>query len=269
MARFSVWSCSRLGRVGLSKVTLPCLWILRGILSTPQRTVSGLLVSSKSLPFFVPLIFSTSSVGRLWICSCFGRFLCLDPFLINVVFPLVIHSGTCAVCRHLFISNASLSWMEVFFLNQKPWIPSWPGVFHFDISLMLFWVNLYLFPLSDLLQALRILSPCCLSIRPFRCVFWLPYFCPKSFSVFLHLIVGTFLCHFLPVVDRIFFRCFVMSCFVCIILPFVDISLITRLLPVLLFYRCTVFFFFSCYLFLFVPTYSSAFLSFYNFGLFL
>ena len=31
----------------------------------------GLLVSSKSLPLFVLLIFSISSVGRLWVCSCF------------------------------------------------------------------------------------------------------------------------------------------------------------------------------------------------------
>ena len=42
-----------------------------------------------------------------------------------------------------------------------------------------------------------------------------------------------FSCHLLPVVDRIFFRCFRMSCFVCIVLPFVDISLIFLLSPVL------------------------------------
>ena len=48
-------------------------------------------------------------------------------------FPLVIISGTCAPCRHLFISSACLLWMEVNFLNQKPCIPSWPGVFQFDI----------------------------------------------------------------------------------------------------------------------------------------
>ena len=47
-------------------------------------------------------------------------------FWINVVFSLVIHSGTCASCRHLSISSASLSWMEVNFLNYltlriQPW----------------------------------------------------------------------------------------------------------------------------------------------------
>ena len=36
-----------------------------------------------------------------------------------------------------------------------------------------------------------------------------------------------------PVVGRIFFRCFGMSCFVCIVLPFVNISLIFLLSPVL------------------------------------
>ena len=129
---FSLWSCSRLGYVDQSKVTLLCLWILCGILSAPQGTIHGLLASSKSLPLFVLLIFSTSSVGRLWVCSCLG------PFWINVVFPLVIHSGTCAPCRHLFISSASLSRIEVNFLNQKPCIPSWPGVFQFDIFLCRF-----------------------------------------------------------------------------------------------------------------------------------
>ena len=35
-----------------------------------------------------------------------------------------------------------------------------------------------------------------------------------------------FSCHSLQIVDRISFRCFIMSCFVCIVLPFVDISVI-------------------------------------------
>ena len=55
-----------------------------------------------------------------------------------MVFPLVIQSGTYASCRHLFISSASLSWMEVNFLNQNPCIPSWLGVFLFDIFFSVF-----------------------------------------------------------------------------------------------------------------------------------
>ena len=56
-------------------------------------------------------------------------------FCINVVLPLVIHSFTCAVCSHLFIYNISLSWIEANFLNQKPCIPWWPGVFRFHTFL--------------------------------------------------------------------------------------------------------------------------------------
>ena len=40
-----------------------------------------------------------------------------ESFWINVIFPLVIHSGMSASCRHLFILIARLSWMEVNFLN--------------------------------------------------------------------------------------------------------------------------------------------------------
>ena len=77
-----------------------------------------------------------------------------------------------------------------------------------------------------------------------------------------HLVVGMFLCHSLPIVDRIFFRCFGISCFACIVLPFV--SLIFLLSPAL----CSLFpqvvlLYFLCCLFLFVPDYFSAsFLSF-------
>ena len=76
---FSVWSCSHLECVGLYKVILPCLWILCSILSVRKGTNRGLFSSSKSLPLFVLLIFSTSLVGKLWACNCLGRFLCLGP----------------------------------------------------------------------------------------------------------------------------------------------------------------------------------------------
>ena len=128
----SVWSRSHLGCVHLCKVILLCLWILCSILSDRQGTICGYLVSRIAL--FLLLVFATSSVGMLWVWNCFGRSLCLGLFFfINVVLLLVIHSGTCALCRHLFISNNSLSWMEVNFLNQKPFIPLWPGAFQFDI----------------------------------------------------------------------------------------------------------------------------------------
>ena len=65
-----------------------------------------------------------------------------------------------------------------------------------------------------------------------------------------------FSCHSLPIVDRIFFRYFGKSCFVCIVLPFVDISLMFLLSPalsglfpqvVLLFFRVLPVLFFPAY----------------------
>ena len=150
-----------------------------------------------------------------------------------MVFPFVIDSGTCAPCRHLFISSAGLSWMEVNFSNQKPCIPSWPGVYQFDICLVLIWVNRCVFMLSGLLRALLIHLSYCLSIWPFRCAFLVAIFQSKIVRFHLHPVVCVFSCHLLPVVDRIFFRCFGISCFVCNVLPFVDISFIFLLSPVL------------------------------------
>ena len=100
-----------------------CLWILYIILFAPQGTICGLIVRYKSFLLFVLLIFSTSLVGRLWVCSCLDMVPLVGWFWNKVVFPLVIHSGAYAPCRHLFISRASLSWKEVNFLDQQPCIP--------------------------------------------------------------------------------------------------------------------------------------------------
>ena len=106
---FSAWFCSHLECVNLCKVIVLCLWILCSNLSVHPGTSRGLLASSKYLPLFVLLIFSTSLVGKLWVCNCLGAIPLFGFFRINVFLPLVIHLGTCAVCRHLFISSACLS----------------------------------------------------------------------------------------------------------------------------------------------------------------
>ena len=98
---------------------------------------------------------------------------------------------------------------------------------------MLFWVNRCVFPLSGLVRAFLILLSYCLSIRLFCYVLLVAIFLSKIVWFFLHPVIGLISCHLLPLVGRIFFRCFGMSCFVCIVLPFVDISLITLLLPLL------------------------------------
>ena len=95
---------------------------------------------------------------------------------------MVIHSGTCAHCKHLFISSASLPWMEVNFLNQKPCILSWPGTFQFDIlfsvflstSMYIFILGLFSTPSSSLV-IFFIHSPC---------FFGCHIFSPKSFGLF-------------------------------------------------------------------------------------
>ena len=46
---------------------------------------------------------------------------------------LVIYSGISVYCMRLFISVASLSWIEVNFVNKNLCIQSRPGVFQFDI----------------------------------------------------------------------------------------------------------------------------------------
>ena len=44
-----------------------------------------------------------------------------------MVFLLVIHSGIFVSSKHLLSSRASLSRIDVNFLNQNPCMPSWPG----------------------------------------------------------------------------------------------------------------------------------------------
>ena len=64
--------------------------------------------------------------------------------------------------------------------------------------------------LSDLLRALLIPLSCCLSSRPFRFVLFIFFaiFQSKIVRFLLHTVVGMISCHLLPVVDRIFLRCF-------------------------------------------------------------
>ena len=108
------------------------------------------------------------------------------------------------------------------------------------------------------LLVLLTLSLCCLSIQLFIMFSWLPYFTQKLFSfsciwllVCFHVISPNLLVEFSC--------CFGMFCFVCIVLPFVDIFLIFLLLPVLSGLFPQVVLSFLLLLFLFVPTCSSIF----------
>ena len=123
--------------------------------------------------------------------------------------------------------------MEVNFLNQKPCIPSWPGVFQFDI---LFSVVLSKSMCISVLGPSSSSSSSLLMLfihSAFSLCFLVAIFLSKIVRFLLHPVVGMFSCYSLPVVDRIFFRCFGKSCFVCSVLPFVDIALIFLLSPAL------------------------------------
>ena len=94
-----------------------------------------------------------------------------------------------------------------------------------------FWVVRCVFPFLGLLRVLLLLSSYYLSIQLFRYALLVAIFSSKNVRSLWRLVVGMFLCHVLPIIDRIFFRCFGMSCFVCVVLLFVDISLISLLSP--------------------------------------
>ena len=167
------------------------------------------------------------------VLSFFGAVLLLGSFSINVVFPLVLQSGTCASGRVLFISSASMSWMELNFWNQSTCIQSCPGVFQFDIFYSVF------FSISMRISAVGPSSSSSSSLvisfihSSFSLFFFSCYIFVQNCSV--SLAYGCWYVFFPPllVFYRIFFYCFGMSCFVYIVFTFVYISLISHLSPVL------------------------------------
>ena len=125
--RLVLLSFSMCCNFSMYKVILQCLWILCSILSDSLGIIGDFLASSKFLPLFVRLIFSISSVDRLWVRSCLRWFpwgILLDHCGLSFGHPFDRYAS----CKHLFISTASLSWTLVNFLNQNPYIPSWSGV---------------------------------------------------------------------------------------------------------------------------------------------
>ena len=123
--------------------------------------------------------------------------------------------------------------MEVNFLNQNPCLLSSPGVFQFDILFSAV-LSKSMF-ISVLGPSLSLSSSLVILFihSAFSLFFLVAIFSSKMVWFLWHLVVGMFLCHSLPIVDRIFSRSFGKSRFVCIVLPFVDISLIFLLSPTL------------------------------------
>ena len=115
-----------------------------------------------------------------------------------------------------------ISWTRIHVFHHGQRFPVW------YLFLVSFWVVRCVFPLSGLLRVLLVLSSYYLSIQLFHYAFLVAIFPSKNVLSLWRPVVGMILFHALPVVGRIFFRCFGMSCFVCIVF---DISLTSLLLP--------------------------------------
>ena len=97
-----------------------------------------------------------------------------------------IHSSIFAFSRNHFSSRASLSWMDMTFLNQNPCIPSWPGFSNSALFWELLWEIPGLCPTQIHLQVFVNLFPCYLSNHSFI-FFLLPYFTQKPVDrIFSH-----------------------------------------------------------------------------------
>ena len=143
IARFFVSFYSRWGCVDQYIVVLLFLWFPCSILSLLRGTERGLFVNRKSPPWFVPSIFSPSSVGPLWSIVVLG----------GSFFEIFPDQGGLTLghpFRYVFlvdISVASLSWMDGNFLKTR--IRVYHQGQHFSsliFSWLLLWVNRGVFP---------------------------------------------------------------------------------------------------------------------------
>ena len=129
-------------------------------------TIRDLLANSKSLLLFVLLIFFTSSVGRLWVCSCLGWFPwgsltgSIWSFLWSSIRVPVFLVGVCTILLLVCRDWRWIYWtrIHVFYHGLA---------FSNLIFLVLFLVNRCIFPLSDFLQVLLMLLSYCSSIQLF------------------------------------------------------------------------------------------------------
>ena len=119
---FSVWSCPCWGCIDLCRVVLLWLWILCCIRSVPYGTIWRLLASCKSFAVFVLLIFSSSSVGWLWVCICLGRFF-FKFFWINVFFSFLLEFFILVLADGF---SLEFYWEQIFSCLQDTFLVFWP-----------------------------------------------------------------------------------------------------------------------------------------------
>ena len=97
-------------KVALLFLLFPC-----GILSVYWETASSFLANYKTLPWFVPIVFSPSTVSTLWVYSCWSSSF-LGMVYEEGLLTFVIHSGVSFSSKCLFISIASfvVDWNKFF-----------------------------------------------------------------------------------------------------------------------------------------------------------
>ena len=94
------------------------------------------LVSGYKSPWFDPLIFSTSSVGTLWVCSSLSYSI-FGSFWIMVVFPLVPHLTMSVSCKHPLPVCRGWNWIFKNSIHLCHHCLAFP-------NLVLFWLLLWL-----------------------------------------------------------------------------------------------------------------------------
>ena len=158
------------------------------------------------------LVFSTSSVGTLWMYSCWKRFL-FGFFWWGIS---IIHLGTFVSSRHLFILIANLSLIDENFFKTIIQIYHY-GLFLFSCFWVCLRMNQGVFSLSGLFWVLLTLFPCLFIYSVFLlCSFRSNILLQNYFASF------AFSCRYVTCIPhllagRIFFRYFEISCFVCIL----------------------------------------------------
>ena len=118
------------------------------------------------------------------------------------------------ICSFLVLVCCEWRWISWTRIHVFHHVQAFSSLISFLVS---FWVIQCVFLLWGLLRVFQVLLPYRLSIQPFRYAFSLAIFSSKIVRFLWRLVVGMFLYHTLPIVDKIFFRCFGISCFVCIV----------------------------------------------------
>ena len=166
----------------------------------------------------MPLVFSSSLVGPLWVYSCCWGVLLRGVFLdqsgLPFGHPFAYHSFLNAF---IHVGSKCLSWMEVNFFNQ--FFKSCLECVGEHVHLRTFFEHSQLFP-------------CCLSIRLFCYDLSITIFCFKIFLPLTHPVTDMASLILLRLISRIFCCCFGTFCFVCTVWSCLCIFLFFLLSPV-------------------------------------